>query len=88
MQESKLPEAYKKLPLEQWTITDLTDALSIPTTKELLGTSARVIYTIRHTNAVGYDRYVKLIDAVKADEANCRARLVTLRSLRAARRTK
>lgn len=88
MKDLKSPDAYRTLKLDQWTITDLTDALSIPRVRELLGTSARVIYTIRHTNAVGYDRYVKLVDAVKADEKACRERLVTLRSLRAARRAK
>lgn len=88
MKDQKAPGAYRTLKLDQWTITDLTDSLGVERTMEVLGTSARVIYTIRHTNAVGYDRYVKLVDAVKADEKACRERLVTLRSLRAARRAK
>ena len=88
MSELKSADECRTAKLQDWNITDLTDALGIKRTMDVLGTSARVIYTIRHTNAVGYDRYVKLLDAVKADEKNCRERLVTVRMLQAARRAK
>lgn len=72
--------------LTDWSVSDLTEALGTKRSMEVLGTTARVIYTIRHTNAVGYDRFMKLVEAVRADEPACRERLTVLRKLHASRR--
>lgn len=74
------PLDYQTLPLELFTITDLSDALGVPETAKLLETSRRAIYTIRNTNVLAFERQKKLIDAIRKDEANYRSKLVTIRS--------
>jgi len=79
------PLDYAICPLEQLSVKDLTDALGIAESAELLNTSARAIYTVRNTSALSADRMLKLIAAVRADEENCRRRLVVTRRLQAER---
>jgi hypothetical protein len=79
------PLDYATCPLEQLSVKDLTDALGISESAELLNTSARAIYTVRNTSALSADRMLKLIAAVRADEENCRRRLVVTRRLQAER---
>ena len=74
------PSEYTTLPLELWTVTDLTDALTVEVAAALLNTTKRTIYTTRSTNIIAVDRAVVLIDAVRKDEANCRQRLVVRRN--------
>lgn len=76
---------YTVCPLEQLSVKDLTDALGIAPAAKLLNTSARAIYTVRNTSALSTDRMLMLIAAVRADEANCRRRLVVTRRLQAER---
>lgn len=73
------PIDYQTLPLELFTITDLSDALGVEKTAEILATSRRAIYTIRNTNVLAFERQKKLIDAIRQDEANYRSKLVTIR---------
>lgn len=79
------PLDFTSCPLEQLTVKDLTDALGIAESAELLKTSARAIYTVRNTSALSADRMLQLIAAVRADEENCRRRLVVTRRLQAGR---
>jgi hypothetical protein len=79
------PTDYRKLPLELFTITDLTDALGVDEAARVLNTSKRAIYTIRNTNRVGVGRLMTLIEAVRMSESACRARLVALHNMRATR---
>lgn len=76
---------FATCPLEQLSVKDLTDALGISASAELLNTSARAIYTVRNTSALSADRMLQLIAAVRADEENCRRRLVVTRRLQAGR---
>lgn len=76
---------FTTCPLEQLSVKDLTDALGIAESAALLKTSARAIYTVRNTSALSADRMLQLIAAVKADEENCRRRLVVTRRLQAER---
>lgn len=85
------PVDFQTLPLELFSVTDLTDALGVKESAELLDTSRRAIYTIRNTNVLSAERVKKLIDAVQANEAECRQKLVIMRNMkqnRAARRAK
>lgn len=79
------PINYATAPLESLSVKDLTDALGIAYSAQLLGTSARAIYTVRNTSALSTDRMLQLIAAVRADEENCRRRLVVTRKLQAER---
>lgn len=88
MKDIKEPEFYRTAPLSALTVTDLTDALGVQRAVELLNTSARSIYTVRHTDRVGIDRQLRLIRAVEQDEAACRERLVVLRTRQHAARAK
>lgn len=74
------PVDYQTLPIELFSVTDLTDALGVSKSAELLGTSNRAIYTVRNTNGLSLERMMRLIDAVKADEAKYRQALVVMRN--------
>ena len=74
------PADYSTLPLEQWTVTDLTDALTVERSAELLETTKRAIYTIRNTNVLSVPRTMSLIEAVRKDEERCRRELVVRRN--------
>ena len=76
---------YRTLPLDRFTVRDLTDALGVDASAKLLDTSRRAIYTTRNTNRISVERILKMIDAIKADEHTCRMRLVITRNLKAAR---
>lgn len=73
------PLDYRNVALELLSITDLTDALGVEKSADLLNTSRRSIYTVRNTNVLGIDRHTVLINAVRANESACRQRLVVLR---------
>lgn len=73
---AELAARYRKLPVDQFTITELTDALGVEVSAALLGTSRRAVYTVRNTNVLGIERHRTLIEAVKSDEAKCRERLL------------
>lgn len=68
---------YMSTPAEDLSIAELTDAIGVARTAELLNTSSRVIYSIRHTNRCGVDRYMKILEAFKADEDQHRTYLHT-----------
>lgn len=76
---------YMTLPLEQFTVRDMTDALGVLASANLLGTTRRAIYTTRNTNKIGTDRALQLINEIRKNEAECRTRLVVTRNMRAAR---
>lgn len=76
---------FATCPLEQLSVKDLTDALGIAKAAELLNTTARAMYTVRNTSALGAPRMMALIAAVKEDEATCRQRLIVTRRLQAER---
>jgi hypothetical protein len=80
------PEDYYTLPLDLFSVTDLTDALGIERAAGVLGTSCRAIYTVRNTNEMGQERVVKLQAAIGQDEPGARARLVRMRNLQSIRR--
>jgi hypothetical protein len=75
------PSEYMTQPLELWSVVDLTDALGIAKAAETLGTSSRVVYTVRNTGALSVDRVKKLINAVREDEPEYRQKLVIARNL-------
>ncbi len=74
------PADYSTLPLELWTVTDLTDALTVERAAELLDTTKRAIYTIRNTNVLSVPRTMVLIEAVRRDEERCRNELMVRRN--------
>jgi len=80
------PEDYYTLPLDLFSVTDLTDALGIERAAKLLGTSSRAIYTVRNTNEMGLERVALLQAAIRMDETGARARLVQMRNLQSIRR--
>lgn len=76
---------YMTLPLADFTVRDLTDALGVEVAATLLNTSRRAIYTTRNTNRIGVDRIMKMIEAIRANEQECRTRLTVTRNLKAQR---
>lgn len=76
---------YMTLPLADFTVRDLTDALGVENAATLLNTSRRAIYTTRNTNRIGIDRTMKLIKAIQENEQECRTRLTVTRNLKRAR---
>ena len=80
------PADYYTLPLDLFSVADLTDALGIERAAAILGTSSRAIYTVRNTNEMGLERVAKLQAAIQKDEAAARRRLVQMRNLQAIRR--
>jgi len=79
------PEDFYTLPLDLFSVTDLTDALGIERAALVLGTSSRAIYTVRNTNEMGLNRIAKLQIAIMKDEQGARQRLVQMRNLQALR---
>lgn len=75
-------DVYHAKPLTEFSVADLTDALTVKRAAELLNTTRRAIYTVRHTNALSEARVAILIDAIRADEERCRQRLIVKRNLR------
>lgn len=80
------PADYYTLPLDLFSVADLTDALGIERAAAILGTSSRAIYTVRNTNEMGLERVAKLQAAIQKDETAARRRLVQMRNLQAIRR--
>lgn len=76
---------YRVAPLETFNVSELTDALGIAASADLLGVTARNIYTVRNTNLLGVERMQKLVAAIRKDEEACRSRLMLVRAQRARR---
>lgn len=79
---------YMTLPLEKFTVTDLTDAIGVVKSAALLNTSRRAIYTIRNTNVLSVDRVLLLIEEVRKTEADMRQRLVVMRNMQSERKAR
>jgi hypothetical protein len=60
---------------DELNVVELTDALGLQESAELLNTTPRAIYTIRHTRVVSYGRMVLLMDAFNKQESELRARM-------------
>lgn len=88
MNNNPKPADYTTLPLELWTVTDLTDALTVEKSAELLNTTKRAIYTIRNTSIQSVERTMTLIAAVRTDEEACRRRLIVIRNAQHVRASK
>ncbi len=67
-------------PVEAWSLTDLTDALGIRRSAQLLGLSEQNVRTHRCRGAMNLERTAKLQAAVLADEAALRSTLHLLRT--------
>lgn len=80
MNNTPKPADYATLPLELWTVTDLTDALTVEKACKLLNTTKRAMYTFRNTNIMSVQRTLLLIEAVRNDEDQCRQQLVVKRN--------
>lgn len=76
---------YLTTPLEEMTVTELTDALGLAESAALLDVSARSIYAVRCSNYLGVERIRRLIAAIRKDEAACRERLAVKSTQRAIR---
>lgn len=74
------PVDYFKLPIEVWTVKDLTDATGIAGAATLLGTSEGAIRMGRHRKYLRLDRIQALQDEVRRDEKAYRSKLVTIRN--------
>lgn len=79
------PVDYLTIPLELFTVTDLTDALGVERAAELFDTSKRAIYTVRNTNVLSQERVLMLINAIKTNEAHYRQCLVIKRNMQLVR---
>lgn len=79
------PVDYQTLPLELFTVKDLTDALGVHRSAELFHTSLRAIYTIRNTNVLSEHRVLILIREIQKDEAGYRQRLMIKRNMQKTR---
>lgn len=88
MNNAPKPADYATLPLELWTVTDLTDALSVETSAKLLRTTKRAVYTIRNTNVMSLPRTLALIEAVRSDEERYRRQLIVMRNAQHTRAAK
>ena len=75
---------YMTLPLERFTIRDLTDAIGIAESSILLATTPRAIYTQRNTGKISVERMQKLIAQVRNNEQHYRERLAIKRNMQAA----
>lgn len=75
---------YMTLPLERFTIRDLTDAIGIAESSVLLATTPRAIYTQRNTGKISVERMQKLIAQVRSNESHYRERLAIKRNMQAA----
>lgn len=80
------PSAFFTLPLEAWTLRDLTNALGSAKTQELFDTSRGNVRVLRHRNTTSADRMQLLYAAIRKDEPKYRAALVSLYTGWAARR--
>jgi len=79
------PVDYLTLPLELFTVTDLTDALGVERAAGLFATSKRAIYTVRNTNVLSQERVLTLINEIKKDEPGYRQKLVIKRNMQLTR---
>lgn len=88
MSVNRKPAAYLKLRLMEWSVKDLTDALTPAKSAVIINTSLRAIYTMRNTGIMGRERRDMLVDAVKANEQEFREQLVVMRRMGEARAAK
>ena len=79
------PVDYLTLPLELFTVKDLTDAIGVSRAAEIFNTSDRAIYTVRNTNVLSEQRVLLLINEIKRDEVNYRQKLVIKRNMQKTR---
>lgn len=79
------PVDYQTMPLELFTVKDLTDALGVSKAAEIFNTSCRAIYTVRNTNVLSESRVLLLINEIKKDEPGYRQRLMIKRSMQKTR---
>lgn len=79
------PVDYKQLPLELFTVKDLTDALGVVASAKVFNTSVRAIYTIRNTNVLSEERALLLIAEIQKDEERYRQRLMIKRNMQKTR---
>lgn len=79
------PGDFVALPLDLFRAKDLTDALGVERSADILNTTKRSIYTIRNTNVLSEERVATLVGAIKLDEKVCRKRLIMYRFKRAER---
>jgi len=77
------PVDYMTLPLEKFTIRDLTDAIGIAESARVLDTSTRAIYTQRNTRRISVDRMQKLVAHLRTNERHYRERLAIKRDMQA-----
>lgn len=78
------PIDYMTLPLEKFTIRDLTDAIGIAESAQVLDTTTRAIYTQRNTQRISVDRMQRLVVHLRENEAHYRERLAIKRSMQEA----
>lgn len=71
------PVDYLTLPLEAWTLVDLTNAIGLERTQELFETSRGNVRVLRHRNRTAAARMELLYAEVRKDEARIRRQLVT-----------
>lgn len=79
------PVDYQTLPLELFTVKDLTDAIGVARAAEIFNTSDRAIYTVRNTNVLSETRVLMLINEIKRDEPGYRQKLVIKRNMQKTR---
>lgn len=78
------PIDYMTLPLEKFTIRDLTDAIGIAESAQVLDTTTRAIYTQRNTQRISVDRMQRLVVHLRENEAYYRERLAIKRAMQEA----
>lgn len=71
------PVDYLTLPLEAWTLVDLSNALGLERTQSLFNTSRGNVRVLRHRNRTSTARMELLYAEVRKDEARIRRALVT-----------
>lgn len=72
------PQDYYTKPLETWTFRELQDALGKDRVAELLDTSLGNVRMLRKRNTASLERMQILQAAVREDEQNIRAQMVTI----------
>lgn len=75
---------YMTAPLEMMSIKDLTDAIGIAESADLLNTTPRAIYTQRNTGRISVERMQKMISHVRENEQHFRERLAIKRNMQTA----
>lgn len=74
------PSVYFHKPLEAWSFEDLTDALGLARSAEVLGMTGANVRSHRWRNKANLERMQALHAAIREDEQHYRALLVTIRA--------